>query len=356
MHIVFAAGGTAGHIEPALNTADALRRIDPDITISVIGSERGLESELVPARGYPLVTTSAVPFPRSVDVNLIRMWPALGSAVREARAHLRASGADVVVGFGGYAAVPGYVAAWREGVPLVIHEANATPGLANRLGARLTAHTASVVPGILRGSRRMGMPMRAGISRSARRDQRSAARQAWGIADDAQVLLAFGGSQGAARINAALRDALPDLLAAGIVVVHAYGPRNEAPEPRSGYFPVPYLSDMAQAYALADLAVTRAGAMTCAELAAVGLPAVYVPLPVGNGEQRLNALPVVDAGGGVLVDDEMLTAEWLRTNIPRLLHDGPALAVMGDAASAHGLPDADEQMARWIIEVGARHD
>lgn len=352
VHIAFAAGGTAGHIEPALNTADALRRIDPSITISVIGSQRGLESELVPARGYPLVTTPAVPFPRSVGPDLIRMWPGLRAAVREARRHLRESGASVVVGFGGYAAVPGYLAAWREGVPLIIHEANATAGLANRLGARLGAHTAAVVPEILPRSRRMGMPLRAAISHLDRRGQRSSARQAWGIDEDASVLLVFGGSQGAARINAALRDALPDLLDEGIVVVHSYGARNEAPTPRLGYHPVPYLSDMAQAYALSDLAVTRAGAMTCAELAAVGLPAVYVPLPIGNGEQRRNALPVVEAGGGVLVADDHLTGEWLRTRIPPLLHDEAALGAMGAAASAQGIPDADEQLARWIIEVG----
>lgn len=354
MHIVFAAGGTAGHIEPALNTADALRRIDPEITISFIGAERGLEGELVPARGYPLVTTTAVPFPRSFDGNVLRMWPAIGSAVRTARAHLREVRADVVVGFGGYAAVPGYLGAWRSGVPLVIHEANAKPGLANRLGARFTSHTASVSPGVLPGSRTMGMPMRRAIAQLDRAAARASARSAWGISEDSPVLLVFGGSQGALRINNALQAALPELLGHGIVVVHAVGGRNEVPPSEPGYFPITYLDDMAQAYALADLALTRSGAMTCAELAAVGLPAIFVPLPGGNGEQRLNALPVVDAGGGLIINDADLTPEWLRVNVPTLLRNEEALTAMGVAAATYGVRDADEQLARWIIDVGSQ--
>jgi UDP-N-acetylglucosamine--N-acetylmuramyl-(pentapeptide) pyrophosphoryl-undecaprenol N-acetylglucosamine transferase len=352
MHIVFAAGGTAGHIEPALNTADALRRLDSTVSISFIGSERGLESELVPARGYPLITTAAVPFPRRVSADLLRMWPALNSSVRTARDHLRSTQARVVVGFGGYAAVPGYLAAWRQGVPLVIHEANATAGLANKLGARLSSHTASVVPGVLPNSRRMGMPMRRAITSLDRQSARKGARERWGIPAEARVLLVFGGSQGAARLNSALEQALPDLVSAGIFVVHSYGTRNQEPAAQPGYFPVPYIADMAEAYAVADLALTRAGAMTCAELAAVGLPAAYVPLPIGNGEQRFNALPVVNAGGGVLVSDEDLTPEWLRTVIPEILHDEQRLLSMSHAAAEFGDRDSDERMARWILSVG----
>jgi UDP-N-acetylglucosamine--N-acetylmuramyl-(pentapeptide) pyrophosphoryl-undecaprenol N-acetylglucosamine transferase len=352
MHIVFAAGGTAGHIEPALNTADALRRLDSSVSISFIGSERGLESELVPARGYRLVTTAAVPFPRRVSKDLLRIWPALNSSVRTARAHLRSSQARVVVGFGGYAAVPGYLAAWRQGVPLVIHEANSTAGLANKLGARLTSHTASVVAGVLPHSRPMGMPMRRSITSLDRVSAREGVRDRWGIPADAPVLLVFGGSQGAARLNSALEQALPDLLASGIVVVHSYGTKNQEPASLPGYFPVPYIADMAEAYAVADLALTRAGAMTCAELAAVGLPAVYVPLPIGNGEQRLNALPVVNAGGGLIVSDEELTPEWLRAAVPQILHDEQRLISMSRAASDFGDRDSDERMARWVLSVG----
>ena len=141
---------------------------------------------------------------------------------------------------------------------------------------------------------------------------RAQARAHFGFADDARVLFVFGGSQGAQSINRAVAGAAEDLAAAGISVLHAHGPKNvlDLPEPRAGdppYVAVPYLSRMDLAYAAADLAVCRSGAMTVAEVSAVGLPAIYVPLPIGNGEQRLNALPVVNAGGGVLVDDADLS-------------------------------------------------
>ena len=135
-------------------------------------------------------------------------------------------------------------------------------------------------------------------------------------------------------------------------VLHSFGSRNEPPAPADGYVAVPYLDRMDLAYAAADLAMTRAGAMTCAELAAVGLPAVYVPLPIGNGEQRLNAEPVVAAGGGLLVDDGSITAEWLTHTVASLLHDDSRLSAMGAAAYRHGVRDADEQLARIVLRVG----
>jgi UDP-N-acetylglucosamine--N-acetylmuramyl-(pentapeptide) pyrophosphoryl-undecaprenol N-acetylglucosamine transferase len=165
------------------------------------------------------------------------------------------------------------------------------------------------------------------------------------------VLLVFGGSQGAMRLNGVVGAALPGLAAAGISVLHAFGARNEAPEPVPGYVPLPFIDRMDLAYAAADLAVTRAGAMTCAELAAVGMPACYVPLPIGNGEQRVNALPVVGAGGGLLIDDADITAEWLTQTAVALLHDDDRLRAMGAAAYEHGVRDADDQLARIVLRV-----
>lgn len=351
MQVVLAAGGTAGHVEPALNVADALRRIDSSIEITVIGGDRGLEGTLVPARGYELVTVPAVPLPRRPGADLLRLGPRLSAAVRLATRTLRDRQADIVVGFGGYAAVPPYLAARRTRTPLVIHEANARPGVANRLGARFTPHVYSSFPAAMPGSQPMALPLRHAISTLDRAVVRDEARAAFGLSPDAPVLLVFGGSQGALRLNQVVEGALPSLRAAGVEVLHAVGPRNDVPLAAPGYVPLAYLDRMDLAYAAADIALTRAGAMTCAELAAVGLPAIYVPLPIGNGEQRVNALPVVDAGGGLLVDDGAITAEWLTAEVREVVEDESRLVAMSAAAREHGVRDADEQLARIVLRV-----
>jgi len=353
VHVLLAAGGTAGHIEPALNLADALCRRDPDTRITVLGGERGLESTLVPARGYTLVTVPSVPMPRRPGRDLIALGPRVRRTVDRAAAYVRDENVDVVVGFGGYAAVPAYLAARRTRTPLVIHEANARAGWANRLGARYTRHVYASFPAALPGARPMALPLRHSIATLDRASLRPTGRSEFGLAADAPVLLAFGGSQGAQRLNATVAQALPGLRAAGVQVLHSYGLRNEAPLAEPGYVPVPFIERMDLAYAAADLALTRAGAMTCAELAAVGLPGLYVPLPIGNGEQRLNALPVVRAGGGLIVDDADLTAEWLVDSVTSVLHDESGLVAMGAAAAGLGVRDADERLARAVVDAAA---
>ena len=353
MHVLLAAGGTGGHIEPALNVGDALRRLDPSVVITVLGSDRGLETTLVPARGYELVTVPSVPLPRRPGGDLVKLGPRLGSAVRRATAVLRERQVDVVIGFGGYAAVPAYLAARRTRTPLIIHEANARPGVANRLGARFTPHVYSSFPAAMPGSTPMALPLRHAISTLDRSALRGQARDHFGLSADRPVLLVFGGSQGAMRLNSVVAGALPALRSQGIEVLHAFGSRNDPPASADGYVAVPFIERMDLAYAAADLALTRAGAMTCAELAAVGLPAVYVPLPIGNGEQRVNALPVVEAGGGLLIDDAVITAEWLTDTAAEVLHDGDRLQAMGAAAFGHGVRDADEQLARIVLRVGS---
>ena len=351
LRVVLAAGGTAGHIEPALNLADELIALDPNTVITVIGGYRGLESTLVPARGYPLRSVPAVPMPRRVSLDMLLVWPRQRAAKRLAKAHLRDLNADVVVGFGGYAALPTYLAARDLRIPVVIHEANARAGLANRVAARFTSLVYVCVPGSLPAAKVMGLPLRPEIAGSQQADSKSDALANFGLRVDQPVLLVFGGSQGAQHLNEAISGALPHLLADGIQVLHAYGSRNLAPEASPGYVPIPYINQMDLAYAAADLAVTRAGAMTCAELTAVGLPAIYVPLPIGNGEQRLNALPIVDAGGGLLVSDADCTAGWLTAMVPALMHDSGRLAAMGEAAAGLGDRDAGRQFAEVILQV-----
>lgn len=350
VRVVLAAGGTAGHVEPAINLAEALADLAP-VEVSVLGGTRGLETTLVPARGLPLLTVPAVPMPRRPTMDLVRLPGRMRAAVAAAEDHLRTSGAQVVVGFGGYAAVPGYLAARRLGLPIVVHEANARAGLANRMAARFTPHVFTAVPDTIRGATVIGLPLRRTIARLDRNGQQLSAREALGLRPDQPVLLVFGGSQGATSLNATVAGALDAVLDSGAQVLHAVGPRNDLPPARPGYHPVKYLDRMDLAYAAADLAVTRAGAMTCAECAAVGLPAVYVPLPIGNGEQRLNAVPVVQAGGGVLVEDARFTPEWLSEVVVPLLHDDSRLAAMGEAAGRHGVRDADVVLAKVVLRL-----
>ncbi|WP_281357068.1 undecaprenyldiphospho-muramoylpentapeptide beta-N-acetylglucosaminyltransferase [Mycolicibacterium anyangense] len=355
--VVLAGGGTAGHVEPAMAVADALKALDPTVRITALGTARGLETRLVPDRGYDLELITPVPLPRRINADLFRLPLRVRRAVRETRAVLDNVGADVVIGFGGYVAVPAYLAARRTHVPVVVHEANASAGVANRVGARSARRVLAAVPDSgLAGAEVVGMPVRASITELDRAALRAQARAHFGFAEDATVLLVFGGSQGAASINRAVSAAAGDLAAAGISVLHAHGPKNtldlRTPQPGDPpYVAVPYLYEMNLAYAAADLAICRSGAMTVAEVSAVGLPAVYVPLPIGNGEQRLNALPVVNAGGGLLVADADLTGEFVGREVVGLLTDAPRLAAMTAAAAQVGHRDAARRVAEVALDV-----
>ena len=365
LSVVLAGGGTAGHVEPAMAVADALSALDPQVRITVLGTQRGLETRLVPERGYHLALITPVPLPRKPNGDLARLPPRVWRAVRETRAVLDAVDADVVIGFGGYVALPAYLAARRipgvrRRIPVVIHEANARAGIANRVGARTADRILSAVPDSgLRRAEVVGVPVRAAITALDRAALRSQARKHFGFGDDARVLLVFGGSQGAVSLNRAVSAAAADLAAAGVAVLHAHGPKNtlelRTPDREDPpYLAVPYLDRMDLAYAAADLAICRSGAMTVAEVSAVGLPAIYVPLPIGNGEQRLNALPVVNAGGGMIVADADLTPELVARQAGGLLNDPDRLAAMTAAAAQVGHPEAARQVAEAALDLARR--
>ncbi len=362
MRVLLAGGGSAGHIEPALALADALRRIDAGAEITCLGTERGLETRLIPLRGYAIELIPAVPMPRSVTPKLLTVPGRLAGAINAAAAALDRTGAEVLVGFGGYVATPAYLAARRRKVPIVVHEANPKAGLANRLGARFTTHVFTGHPDTqLRNGKYLGIPIRREIAELDRLGLGDKARTHFGLRPDLPVLLVTGGSQGARSINTAVFGAAEWLRDAGVQVLHIIGPRNGQDAPMTKkwaaevggvpYVASPYIDRMDLAYAAADFALCRAGAMTCAELTAVGLPAAYVPLPIGNGEQRLNALPIVQRGGGMLVSDAELTAEWIRDTLLPVLINIDQVADMSEAAAALGRGEADRWLAEAVIEI-----
>jgi UDP-N-acetylglucosamine--N-acetylmuramyl-(pentapeptide) pyrophosphoryl-undecaprenol N-acetylglucosamine transferase len=359
MRVLMAGGGTAGHTSPLIATADALRRIDPTVEVTALGTARGLETRVVPEAGYPLELVPPVPLPRKPGMDLLRVPGRLVASVRAAGEVMDRLRPDVVVGFGGYVSVPAYLAARRRRLPLVVHEGNALPGIANKLGARFTADVATSFPDTaLRHGEYLGLPIRRMISTLDRSALRDEARAHFGLAAEAPTLLVTGGSQGARRLNEQVALARPALAAAGVQVLHVSGPLGGvAVDPAPGdpaYVVVPYVDRMDLAYAAADLVVCRSGANTVTEVAAVGLPAVFVPLPIGNGEQALNARAVVAAGGGLLVSDGDLTSSWVESHVPSLICDRVKLIAMSEAA-AHLVPrDADERLARMILGAAGR--
>ena len=355
--VVVAGGHSAGHIEPALNFADAMRRLRPGSRITALGTVRGLDTTLIPQRGYPLELIPPVPLSRKLDEALLATPVRLRAAVVAAGAVLDRTEAEVVVGFGGYVAIPAYLAARRRRVPIVVHEANARPGVANRVGARLTRHVFTAAPSVrLAHATAIGIPLRPAIATLDRGALRAEARAKFGLAPDGPVVMVTGGSQGAQAVNTAVSGAVGAFREAGVQVLHIAGPKNPV-EVAAGvppYVVVPYVDEMHYAYAASDFVICRSGAMTVAELTAVGLPAAYVPLPLRGGEQGLNAADVVAAGGGILVANERLTPEWIAREVLPRVTDPAVLNRMSRAAESSGARDADQVLARNVLDIVAR--
>lgn len=356
--VVLAGGGTAGHVSPLLALADCLRRREPDVRITALGTAEGLEARLVPARGYDLEVVPKVPMPRKPSPALLRLPGSLRRAIEAADTVIRESDAQVVVGFGGYVSTPAYLAARRRGIPVVIHEQNARPGLANKLGSRFAKHVGVTFPDTpLRGATLTGMPLRREIALLDRKARRAEALAHFGLDPQWPTVLVTGGSLGAQRINQAFQGAVGSLGAAGVQVLHVTGVGKEFDVPTQDagapYVVVPYADRMELAYAAADIVVARSGANTVCELTAVGLPAAYVPLPIGNGEQSLNARAVVAAGGGIIVDDAALTTSWVEDTLVPLLRNASGLAEMAAAAASVGERDGDELLADLVIDAAS---
>ncbi|WP_417511265.1 UDP-N-acetylglucosamine--N-acetylmuramyl-(pentapeptide) pyrophosphoryl-undecaprenol N-acetylglucosamine transferase [Microbacterium sp.] len=347
---LLAGGGTAGHVNPLLAVADSLRERDPHASVLVLGTKEGLEARLVPARGYELLIVDKVPFPRRPNRAAIAFPGRFRTAIAQVRAHIREHDVDVVVGFGGYASAPAYVAARREKVPYVVHEANARPGLANRLGAGRAAGVGVAFEGTpLKRGEVVGMPLRHEIVDLDRAASRAEAAAAFGLDPARPVLLVFGGSLGAHRLNEALADSWGDVLAAGWQLLHVTGERSDLVDPEvPGYAMRRYVDRMDLAFALADLIVSRAGSATVSEISALGIPAVYVPYAVGNGEQRLNAASAVAAGAALLIEDSTFTGDKVREELLPLLADRTRIDRMAEAAAHVGTRTGTQNVVAMI--------
>ncbi|MTD16511.1 undecaprenyldiphospho-muramoylpentapeptide beta-N-acetylglucosaminyltransferase [Nakamurella sp. YIM 132087] len=357
--MLIAGGGSAGHVQPALAVADAIMAAEPTATVICLGTERGLETTLVPDRGYRLELIPEVKFTRQANLDVLRIPGRLRRTVKAARAVIKSENIDVVVGFGGYVALPAYLAARRR-VPVVVHEANARAGIANKIGARFATVVAAAVPDTgLAGARVVGNPVRRSLRELDRPALRAQAREYFGLDPDAPTLVVVGGSLGAVKFNQIFASVADRLAAAGVGVLHVHGKGKPvdlppAPPGRPPYVAVPYVDRMDLAYAAGDLMVARSGAMTVAEIGAVRVPVVYVPLAFGNGEQRLNALPQVQSGAARLIDEEALTGEAVLDTIVPLVKDPQALTAMSEAAAGSETAHADEVLARIALAAARR--
>ncbi|KAB1660108.1 undecaprenyldiphospho-muramoylpentapeptide beta-N-acetylglucosaminyltransferase [Pseudoclavibacter chungangensis] len=362
---LLAGGGTAGHVNPLLAVADEIRAREPDAEIIALGTREGLEARLVPARGYELETIAKVPFPRRPNLDALRFPGRFTRAVRRVRELIASRGVDVVVGFGGYASAPAYMAA-RGRVPFVIHEANAVPGMANKLGAKRAAAVGAAFANTpLPGAVTVGMPLRREIERLDRAASHDEAIAAFGLDPARRTLLVTGGSQGAKRLNDTVRASGRRLVDAGWQIVHVVGRLSPFDDPGIEHYHVlEYCDRMDLAFAAADLAISRAGSSTVCEMTAVGLPAVYIPYPVGNGEQAVNIREMLAADAAITVRDAAFTPEWVEHDLVPLLEDAPRRERMSANAERIGVRDGaarlialvDGALGRPSVPRGGRDD
>ena len=326
--ILLVGGGTAGHVEPALAVADWLLKNSEDISCEFVGTKSGIEMDLVPAAGLKLHLVTKAPLPRRFNLSSL-LWPyrfiiSILQSLRIVRS------ADLLIGFGGYVSAPCYIAAKLNRVPIVIHEANAIPGWANKLGINFAELTftafasTSKFGGKWASAILAGMPIReeifaiSSLSKSERSSRWDATYRKFELDRSNRTIFIFGGSLGAQSINAVVAKALPELLSAGFNIIHAVGQNNKLPESVPGYAPLSYITNMADMYIASDLVISRGGAVTCAELDAANSYALIVPLLIGNGEQVANAQDLVDKGAARICLNSEFTSEWLLSNIESL--------------------------------------
>ena len=337
--VVLAGGGTAGHVEPALAVARQWKISHPNDRLIFLGTSSGLENTLVPAANFELQLIPRVRISRKPSASWLKIPFDLISAVLASKKVIKSC--DVVIGFGGYVSAPAYIAAQISGVPIVIHEANAKPGWANRLGAAFSDHLAVAHPvesGKFENALLAGLPLRSDVAQAFNDSQsdwataRRAAKVRLGFTADAPLIFIMGGSQGSVAINAVIKASVDMFNEHGLSVLHSVGKLNVLPPAKGGYKPVAYVDAMADAYLAADVIIGRSGAVTCSEFRALGRYALFVPLPIGNGEQFVNAASLVADNRAEVIQQKEFTADYLKSHIAGLLTKSAAAPLGGNGA------------------------
>ncbi|MDO5060858.1 MAG: undecaprenyldiphospho-muramoylpentapeptide beta-N-acetylglucosaminyltransferase [Actinomycetaceae bacterium] len=368
-NVLLAGGGSAGHVNPLLAVAAKLRA--QNISVVALGTKLGLEKDLVPNAGIELLTIEKVPAPRRVNGDLVKFIPRILTAYKTTREYLKSRQIEAVIGFGGYVSAPAYLAARSLGIPVVIHEQNLRPGMANRLGAdwaKSVFLTFAQTPLKAKHGQTqvVGLPLRPEIEQLAKDLQdpqererlRAAAAAKLGLDPAKPTLLITGGSLGALKLNRVLAQTA-HLFPADLQVMHLTGKGKSGEvlaaleaQPAACQWQVhEYFEDMTAVFAVADFAICRSGAGTVAELCALGIPALYVPLPIGNGEQKLNAAGHVEAGGALLIDDAQLSESVVTQQVLPLLASPDKLQQMRVQTLELAQVDAAKVVAQAVVEL-----
>jgi UDP-N-acetylglucosamine--N-acetylmuramyl-(pentapeptide) pyrophosphoryl-undecaprenol N-acetylglucosamine transferase len=343
--ILFAGGGTAGHIEPAWAVSQVWTERHPGDEIAFLGTKSGLEVTLIPERDGKLFLIPKVVAPRKLNLNAILFPFKLVNSIAQTISVVRKF--DVIVGFGGYVASSAYMAAVLTRTPIVIHDQNAKVGLANKFGAIFTKRIAVAYPAAaksLSGAKVVGNPLRKTIVDAAIQSDwksaRASAKAKLGVEN--KLVLILGGSSGSRAIN----QVIEKCNFSHCTVIHSIGKENQMPPAKDGYRPVAYIEDMATALLAADLVISRSGAIATTEFAALGKYALFIPLPIGNGEQALNAEELVAAHRAEIIDQSKFTALWLEENLDRLLRQGSDEAFGASLNAAEQIADLIEEAVK----------
>lgn len=351
--IALAGGGTGGHVYPALAMGDALTGHGHDIVY--YGDPGRLEGRVVPARGLPFREVTAAQFPRGSKLGKVRFAGSLLKGILATRQQLSEDAVDLVLGVGGYISAPTVLAAWSLGIPTVIHEANATPGLANRLCARvadavlLTFEEAGPRLSTKAPTTVVGVPVNA----EKLNGDRTTAAQRYNLDPERPTVLFVGGSLGAERINGLAMTVAKE----GVQVLHLCGPRYEdrireawCGEMPEHYRMVGYEDQMGMAYAMADLIVCRAGSSTLAELAALGKPSVLIPSPhVTDNHQEANARGLESKGAALVEVEKDWDEQTVTADVISLLKDAGRLSAMSEAARGMAHMSSAEEAAQVVM-------
>lgn len=361
VRIIFAGGGTGGHLYPGLAIARAIVRQAPEVQPFFVGAQRGIERDVLPKTEFAHLLLDLHPIYRQQPWKSWRTVRGFGSAWRALARENAATPAVTVIGTGGYASGAALAFAYTHGIPIQLQEQNSIPGITTRFFAR---RARAVYLGYPEAKARLEGGPRTQFFDSGNpiepppvpRPSRTEARAAWGFpTTGGHVLLAFGGSQGARPLNDAIASLLDAGLPPGLSLIWATGQgwydrytKYESPHVRVR----PYLAPIQSAYAAADLALTRAGALTVAELCAWGIPSLLVPLPTAAANhQHANAVALEAVGAAQILEQSMLSAGQLGAAVSELVDQPNKLAQMAEAAASRGRPDAAERIANWVLTI-----
>jgi len=369
MRVLFAGGGTAGHINPALAIAGYIAEREPDARILYVGAKGGMEERLVPAAGYEFRSITISGFQRSLNVkNLVRNGKTalrLFTSTLEAKRILREFQPDICVGTGGYVAGPVIREAIRMGIPSVIHEQNAYPGVTNKMLSKKADRTMLAVADAQKHfspSARCvltGNPVRQEVVRADRKE----AREKLGL-DSRPLILSFGGSLGARKINEAVADLLVQSAKTGrFQHIHGYGQwgkwfpdllkeKGLDPKDHKDLDIREYISNMPDCLAAADLVICRAGAITLSELQTVGRASILIPSPnVAENHQFHNAMAMVNRGAAEIIEEKDLTGESLSGKVRELFSQPGKIETLAGNAKKMAIPDSCERIYKLMKEV-----